>query len=187
MGKCNAESGKNLCQNIVLFALMDQLLGLWGKLFPKEILKIRLWVILAQLLILRNVKYAEEEFKKMNKKLEAIIDAIPDLMFEVIWMVQFITIIPIVMICYCAPETFLGKTFSEVLPPDAANLALSAIREASEKGFSTGRQYTLELPNGLHWFELSIAPMKESEDHEIHFICLSRDITKVKIIRLCIA
>jgi PAS domain S-box-containing protein len=37
------------------------------------------------------------------------------------------------------------------------------------------------LPNGLHWFELSIAPMEESEDHDTHFICLSRNITNAKL------
>ena len=127
-------------------------------------------------------KIAEEEFKKMNQKMEAIIDAIPDLMFEVgldgtIYNYHFHRKDSLL-----APETFIGKRLSEILPPDAANLALSAIREAYENGHSTGRQYTLELQNGQQWFELSIAPMKETEDHDVHFICLSRDITKVKII-----
>ncbi|MFV7235997.1 PAS domain S-box protein [Flavobacterium sp. ZB4R12] len=134
--------------------------------------------------IVRDVserKKIEEEFKKMHKKLEAILDAIPDLLFEVdingrIYNYHSrrddLLALP--------PEVFLGKTFSEVLPPDVANLCLSAIREASEKGFSIGRQYSLQLQSGLHWFELSIAPMQESEDHDIHFICLSRDITSAK-------
>jgi PAS domain-containing protein len=33
---------------------------------------------------------------------------------------------------------------------------------------------------GIHWFELSIAPMLDSQDDVLHFICLSRDITKAK-------
>jgi hypothetical protein len=41
----------------------------------------------------------------------------------------------------------------------------------------------VEKNNELRWFELSIAPMKEKTDeHDTHFICLSRDITKVKLI-----
>jgi PAS domain-containing protein len=32
---------------------------------------------------------------------------------------------------------------------------------------------------GIHWFELSIAPMLDQDD-VLHFICLSRDITKAK-------
>ncbi|MFV5697456.1 PAS domain S-box protein [Flavobacterium sp. ZT3R17] len=134
--------------------------------------------------IVRNVserKQSEDEFKKMHKKLEAVLEAIPDLLFEVDIEGRIYNYHSRRDDLLALPaELFLGKTFSEVLPSDAANLGLSAIREAAEKGFSTGRQYSLELPDGLHWFELSIAPMQESEEHEIHFICLSRDITGAK-------
>jgi hypothetical protein len=43
----------------------------------------------------------------------------------------------------------MGKKLSEILPPEAANLAFSAIREAAEDGFQQGRQYTLEKNNEL--------------------------------------
>ncbi|WP_165930053.1 PAS domain S-box protein [Flavobacterium caseinilyticum] len=134
--------------------------------------------------IVRDVtsrKKSEDEFRKMNKKLEGILGAIPDLLFEVDMAGTIfnyhsrrddLLALP--------PEFFLGKTFSQVLPSDAANLILSAIKEASLRGYSTGRQYSLELQSGLHWFELSIAPMKESDEHETHYICLSRDITGAK-------
>lgn len=136
---------------------------------------------IGSMLDVTDLKKAEEDLLKMNEKLESLFDAIPDMLFEVdfdghiysyhsrhddLHMMQ--------------PNEFLGKTFNEVLPPDASNLVMSALQEASVKGFSNGRQYTLELPDGLHWFELSIAPMKESEEHDIHFICLSRDITESK-------
>ncbi|WP_051929457.1 PAS domain S-box protein [Flavobacterium sp. 83] len=134
--------------------------------------------------IVRNVserKQTEDNFKKMHKKLEAVLEAIPDLMFEVDIEGRIYSYHSRRDDLLALPaEVFVGKKFSEVLPPDAANLGLSAIREAAERGFSTGRQYSLQLPSGLHWFELSIAPMEESEDHEIHFICLSRDITNAK-------
>ncbi|MDI6032929.1 PAS domain S-box protein [Flavobacterium sp. LB2P84] len=134
--------------------------------------------------IVRDVskrKKIEDEFKKMHKKLEAVLEAIPDLLFEVDIDGRIYNYHSRRDDLLALPaELFLGKTFSEVWPPDAANLGLSAIREAAEKGFSTGRQYSLQLPDGLHWFELSIAPMQESEEHEIHFICLSRDITSAK-------
>lgn len=136
---------------------------------------------IGSMLDVTDLKKAEEDLLKMNEKLESLFDAIPDMLFEVdfdghiysyhsrhndLHMMQ--------------PNEFLGKTFNEVLPLDASNLVMSALQEASVKGFSNGRQYTLELPDGLHWFELSIAPMKESEEHDIHFICLSRDITESK-------
>ncbi|MFV5695219.1 PAS domain S-box protein [Flavobacterium sp. LB3P122] len=134
--------------------------------------------------IVRNVskrKQAEDEFKKMHKKLEAVLEAIPDLMFEVDIEGRIYSYHSRKDDLMAFPaEFFLGKAFSEVLPPDAANLCLSAIREAAIKGFSIGSQYSLQLPSGLRWFELSIAPMEESEDHGIHYLCLSRDITDAK-------
>ncbi|SFF11570.1 PAS domain S-box protein [Flavobacterium xueshanense] len=134
--------------------------------------------------IVRDVstrKKSENEFRKIHKKLEAILGAIPDLLFEVdikgkIFNYHFRQDDLLAL----SPDVFLGKSFSEVLPPDVSNLCISAIREASEKGYSTGRQYSLQLATGRHWFELSIAPMKESDEHETHFICLSRDITGAK-------
>ncbi|MFH6971577.1 PAS domain S-box protein [Flavobacterium petrolei] len=134
--------------------------------------------------IVRDVtqrKKSEDDFRKMNKKLEAIIGALPDLLFEVnIEGKIFNYHSRRDDLLAFPPKAFLGKTFSEVLPPDVSNLCISAIREASEKGYSTGRQYSLELPSDLHWFELSIAPMQESQDDEMHYICLSRDITAAK-------
>ena len=134
--------------------------------------------------IVRNVserKKIDDEFKKMHKKLEAILGAIPDLLFEVDLKGKIYNYHSRRDDLLAMPANlFLGKNFTEILPPDAANLCLSAIRETSEKGFSAGRQYSLQLETGLHWFELSIAPMQESLDHDIHFICLSRDITNAK-------
>ncbi|CAM3065943.1 PAS domain S-box protein [Flavobacterium frigoris] len=128
-------------------------------------------------------KKAEEDFKKSNKKLEAIIEAIPDLMLEVGLDGTIYNYHSHLKDSIVEPTNrFIGKKISDILPPDATNLAFSAIQEAAEKGFSTGRQYSLEKKNELRWYELSIAPMKETVDNEIHFICLSRDITKVKLI-----
>lgn len=126
-------------------------------------------------------KQVEEEFKKSYEKLEAIIDAIPDLLIEV-------DIDGRIYNYHSHRENLLshsstaiiGKTFSDVLPPSAVECFFLAMEEVAVKGFSTGKQYALELPNGKHWFELSIAPMEVNKNNENHFICLSRDITIAK-------
>ncbi|MBF02981.1 MAG: hypothetical protein CMP76_06760 [Flavobacterium sp.] len=126
-------------------------------------------------------KKVEEEFKKSYEKLEAIIDAIPDLLIE-------IDVEGRIYNYHSHKEDLLshsttaiiGKSFSEVLPKAATACFSLALKEVATKGFSTGKQYDLELANGTHWFELSIAPMEESETNEPHYICLSRDITIAK-------
>ena len=126
-------------------------------------------------------KMINDEFTKMHKKMEAILGAIPDLLFEVDLEGNIYNYHSRRTDLLAMPASmFLGKNFTEILPLDAANLCLSAVQEASEKGFSAGRQYTLQLENGLHWFELSVAPMQENIEKDVHFICLCRDITTAK-------
>ncbi|MBF2709055.1 PAS domain S-box protein [Flavobacterium soyangense] len=126
-------------------------------------------------------KQAEDNIKNMHEKIKAILEAIPDALFEVdidglIYNYHSNQNI----LSSKSTNAFVGKAISEILPPDAAELFLSAVKEAAEKGFSNGKQYKLQHLNETHWFELSIAPMAESDDHEIHFICLTRNITKAK-------
>ncbi|NJM80990.1 MAG: PAS domain S-box protein [Flavobacterium sp.] len=126
-------------------------------------------------------KRIEEDFKKSYKKLESIIDAIPDLLIEV-------DIDGLIYNYHSHREDLLkhsstaiiGKLFTEVLPKPAIESFSIAMKEVAEKGFSTGQQYFLDLPIGKRWFELSIAPMEENQNNEIHLICLSRDITVAK-------
>lgn len=127
-------------------------------------------------------KQAEDKFVSTNKKMEAIIEAIPDMMFEIDWKGEIFNYhSPSNDLLLMSPSMFIGKTIEEVLPPDAAFVCHSALNEASQKGFSRGKQYALDLSNGKFWFELSLAPMKENTKGGQHFIVVSRDITEQKI------
>ncbi|MEZ7497717.1 PAS domain S-box protein [Flavobacterium sp. Arc3] len=138
---------------------------------------------IGSMLDVTDLKKAEQELKNANKKMEAIIDAIPDLMLEVGLDGTIYNYHSHLKDSFMeSTDRYIGKKISEIVPSDAANLAFSALREAAENGFSTGRQYNLQKKNELRWYELSIAPMKETDEHDTHFICLSRDITKVKLI-----
>ncbi|UQD56601.1 PAS domain S-box protein [Flavobacterium sp. K5-23] len=138
--------------------------------------------LIGSMIDVTELKRAEENYKKANKKLEGILNAIPDLLFEVginghIYNYHShhddLLLMP--------SSKFIGKKFSDILPPDVAKICLIAIEEASVSGFSNGVQYSLELPEGIKWFELSIAKMVENDENETHYICLSRDITKSKL------
>lgn len=134
--------------------------------------------------IVRDVserKHIDDEFMRMHKKMEAILGAIPDMLFEINLEGKIFNYHSRRDDLLAVPqEYFLEKKFSDVLPEDASNIILEAIKEASVDGFSAGKQYSLELNQETHWFELSVAPMKENLENEIHFICLCRDITKAK-------
>ena len=117
---------------------------------------------------------AEQSLAQLNGTLAAI----PDLMFEVALDGTYHDFHSISerMLVVPAPR-LLGKTIADVMPAEAANLVLEAIREAHEKGVSHGRQVRLDVPDGVRWFELSIARKPDEARHEPRFIVLSRDIT----------
>ncbi len=126
-------------------------------------------------------KKAELHLKESNSKLEATLKAIPDLMFEVDDEGRFYD--------YFAPETddlyvssdaFMGKKVSEILPKDAAHKILEAIKKASLKGSHRGTIYSLDLPSGQKWFELSITKKDHDSSHKNHYIALARNITERK-------
>ena len=127
-------------------------------------------------------KQAEDKFVKTSKKMEAIIEAIPDMMFEIDLQGTIYNYhSPNNHLLLVPREQFIKRNIFEILPKNAAEISFSALKEANEKGYSRGKQYSLELNKGKYWFELSLAPMKEDEKKEKHFIVLSRDITEQKI------
>ncbi len=78
-------------------------------------------------------------------------------------------------------DNIIGRTVHQVLPPEAAEVHMSALLEAYEKGFSTGKQFKRQLPQGIRWFELSVARKSADFGGKQNFVILSRDITEHKV------
>jgi PAS domain S-box-containing protein len=126
-------------------------------------------------------KRAESEVFAAQSNRAATLDALPDLLFELDLDGYFhdyrasrseLLAVP--------PEVFLGKTMHQVLPRDAADEAMAALREAHETGRSSGREIELQVPQGKSWFELSVARKPVVAGAAPRFIMLSRDITERK-------
>ncbi len=121
------------------------------------------------------------EILAARSQLQATLDAIPDLLFELDLNGRYYAYHSPRTDLLAAPvEDLLGKTISDVLPPDAAEIVFSALQEAQEKGFSSGKQLQLELPNGTFWFELSVSRKPVDAGLEARFIVLARDVTERK-------
>ncbi len=124
-------------------------------------------------------KRPAEELRKMQKHLEGTVNALPDLMFEVDAQGRIYNYhTPTLQILYVPPEKFLNKTFRQVLPKDAADTIMRSIAAAAEKGYHRGATYSLKMPEGLCWFELSISVWGNPKSPECRFIVLVRDITE---------
>ena len=133
------------------------------------------------ILDINDLKRTEAEMDAARRQLQATLDALPDLMFEVgldgrIYQYHSHR----ADLLAAPPEVFLGKAFAEVVPADVADVCAQAIQEAAERGFSTGKTYALALPPGQRWFEISVSAMDGAVGPDQRFIFIARDITKRK-------
>ncbi len=125
-------------------------------------------------------KKADEAQKDAAASQNAIFTAIPDPMFELNDCGRYLNVWannPDELAA--SKERLLGRTVSEILPANAAERVMTALKEAGEKGQSHGQQIQLDTPGGNMWFELSVS-LKERDVSPHHFIVLSRNITEHK-------
>jgi len=150
----------------------------WGKLITYQ----NRPAIVGTLLDITERKRTEEELRVTKGNLEATLNALPDLMFEMDSDGQIFDYrAPHFELLYVPPETFLGKKMTEVLPEPASGIIMEALRQALEMGHSEGSTYSLEIHDQTHWFELSIARRRNAEVSKDRFVMLARDITKRKL------
>lgn len=126
---------------------------------------------------LTNQKKAQDELLKTKQKMQATLDAIPDLMFEVdkdglifnYYSKYFKNL-------YARPEDFIGKRVSEFLYDEALEKILKALTDVVQEGSVYGVEYKLKFGENTKWFELSASAI-EVNNPETHIICIIRDIT----------
>ena len=119
--------------------------------------------------------------RQRTAKLEATLDAVPDLMFELGLDGRYHDCHSRRPELLAAPaDTLPGRRVTDVLPPAAAASCLSALHEANETGYSVGQQFELMLDHGRFCFELSVARKPTGSGEEPRFIVLSRDVTARK-------
>ena len=111
----------------------------------------------------------------------ALLNAIPDLLFEVDIDGRYIDYrAPRAELLAVPGDTLIGRTVAEVLPPLAAEVCMSALRSALEQGSSSGAQFELHLDGRSTSFELSVSCKAVAAGEKARFIVLSRDITERK-------
>lgn len=118
------------------------------------------------------------ELKKITSRLQATLNAVPDLMVEVdtegyccdIHMRQENTL-PI------PKRNWVGKLLYELLPAEAHQTLLAAFAEVNASGCSTGKQFEWPLSKGSQWFELSVSKTHADTLVEPRFLLLIRNVT----------
>lgn len=126
-------------------------------------------------------KRAEQALLEARVELDATLQAIPNLMFELDRAGLYHRVhAPRPELLALPPEDLLGRNFHDVLPAEVATLIDDAMAEAASRGHSHGLRYRLDVPGGTRWFELSMAMKPHPTPDDLHFIALVRDITDLK-------
>lgn len=121
-----------------------------------------------------------KEVMEARAHLQATLDAIPDLLFDVDLdgvIHTFHTNRPDLLMI--PPQEFLGKNFHQFMPLIVAEIIDSALYEALETGISNGKCYSLDVPQGTRTFELSVS--RKTCQGTPRFILLARDITERRL------
>jgi diguanylate cyclase (GGDEF)-like protein/PAS domain S-box-containing protein len=126
-------------------------------------------------------KQAEEHLRDTKAELQATLDAMPDVVFELSSDGRFRAVHcqDLSMLLH-PPEFLINKSIIDVMPMEAAEVCLTAVQEAMTLGRSAGKQYSLELASGKLWFEISVVRKPTESDAEARCIAIARDITERK-------
>jgi len=121
----------------------------------------------------------EEELRSTLNKLDATLNALPDLLFEVDRRGRILNYrAPNSSLLYLPPEDFLGKNVDEVLPEPAASICMRTVNEAHQIGRSSGSTYSLQIDGTERWYELSASVSGKAGTSGSHLIVLVRDVTE---------
>jgi PAS domain S-box-containing protein len=173
---------------VVVGRSQEMILGQWTRMAG---LVVGLWtgastgLALLCLFLVRDTskrKKAERRLVTSEDKLKTILDAVPDLMFELDINGRYHDYhSPRTDLLAVPPEVFIGKRVHDILAPEAAAIIIEGIQQANQLGYTSGQQIALQLDHGHRWFELSIARKALLPDEEQRFIVLSRDVTERKL------
>ncbi|MFM8444755.1 MAG: PAS domain-containing protein [Methylococcus sp.] len=97
-------------------------------------------------------KRIERELLQTTERLQAMLTALPDLMFRVDLAGNILDFRSSALeLLYLPPEHFLGRKIAEVLPANAAAIIMAALEEAAAAGHHHGAVYALPMPRGERW------------------------------------
>ncbi len=127
-------------------------------------------------------EHLPSRLRGFQTELAALLEALPDLLFEVDLDGRIFGYhAPNDDLLAAPPELFMGKLLSDVLPAAVNQVCMRAIEEAVENGSCAGYTYYLQLPMGETWFELSAAAVKREVSVGQRVVLLTRDVTRRRL------
>ena len=146
-----------------------------------------LWVIVlistatsAPLLMLLAMSRVVRDYERTAARLRSTLDAMPDMVFEVGPDGRYASF------HYSQPEllaappaSIIGRMPEEILPEQVIKAQRIAMAEVDRDGRSSAIQYSLDLPGGTRWFEVSAAAREADIPGCPHgYVFVVRDVTE---------
>ena len=122
---------------------------------------------------------AKRALEASNAHLEAILNAMPDLLLEVDrrgTLYELRSTRP-ESLPFPQSRTMLGKRLEEALPRQISSPIMSAVAQAAEKGRFMSSAFAYTNRGETHWYELSVAPVGDTGEEDGHFVVLERDVS----------
>jgi PAS domain S-box-containing protein len=127
------------------------------------------------------IQAQKKEIELTHRRLAATVDALPDILIELDGRGRiYLFRAPNTPSLTLPPHDLIGRNIREAFSPKAADAILTAVAEAGRFGRRTGDIFSLQLPDGVRWFELSVSAPGDFRSPDAHFIVLARDITRRK-------
>jgi len=127
------------------------------------------------------IKQRTLDMSHTNKRLTGLLEAIPDLLFEIDDQGKVLHChFPNKLLSRQFGPHIVGRNLSAIFPEDAVVTYNTSIMEAKKTGYSAGNSFCLKLNEEEHWFELSVSFSERVEQERPCFVALARDISHRK-------
>jgi len=135
------------------------------------------WILLQS----RDLHSSRRRALDLRNDLQATLDAIPDLLFEIgLDGTLYQCHAPRADLLAVQAQALVGQNLNERLASRAAAACMAALQQALADGRNTGAQIKVNIGAVPRWFELSVARKASPADQQPRFIVLSRDVTERK-------
>lgn len=126
-----------------------------------------------------DVKTARQTMKNDHAQIQAILQAIPDMLFQIRadGIFTFGHAMDTTQLLY-PPEFFVGKKCEEILPPDLAELTYEKIEKTLASRQIQTYEYVLPTGEGKKYYETRMVYVRDN-----HVLAIVRDITERKALK----
>ncbi len=103
-------------------------------------------------------RLAEHSLRQSQVRMNSILSAMTELVFVLDDECRFVSYHGSTQELYAEPDAFMGKKYSDIMPPDFNELAADAIAR-NRAGETCRIEYSLQMPVGLQHYEATISPI----------------------------